>query len=444
MLRYGVAIWAVTLAIAMSVPFAYSLLVAEPSVGKTLFLPGETTHGHYQIELKCSACHVAGGGVNNDSCRDCHQALKEYDTHPAKKFRDPTNAHRLEKIDARECVTCHREHEPHNTSEMGVTLPTNYCVYCHDEIAKSRPSHAKFEFNTCTASGCHNYHDNTALYEDFLFKHVGEPDVLDDPHVPPLTHDVDPAKRVSEPDAPQQVKFNETLASDWRETAHAASGVNCNGCHQQKLDDVQGPQWHDQVAIETCEKCHQNEHDGFVQGMHGMRLAVGLPPMTVGAARLPMKADAAHRQLSCVSCHDDHRFDTRYAAVDACLKCHDDQHSLAYKSSSHYELWLAEEAGAAAAGTGVSCATCHMPRVEKDRKVVVEHNQNATLQPSEGMVRTACMNCHGLQFSLDSLADPQQIPNCFATKPSVHVESLEMAKEWFEAKEREKEARKKK
>ena len=41
-------------------------------------------------------------------------------------------------------------------------------------------------------------------------------------------------------------------------------------------------------------------------------------------ALLPMKGDAAHRELTCSSCHGGHRFDTRTAAVDACLECHDE------------------------------------------------------------------------------------------------------------------------
>ncbi|EAQ81120.1 ammonia-forming cytochrome c nitrite reductase subunit c552 [Blastopirellula marina] len=444
MARYGVAIWAALLTLAVSAPLVYSLFVVEPSVAKSVFLPGETTHGHYQIELKCSACHDAGAGVNNNSCRDCHTALQEYDTHPAKKFRDPTNAHRLEKIEARECVTCHREHDPHETTAMGVTIPTNYCVYCHDEIAQSRPSHANFEFNTCTTSGCHNYHDNSALYEDFLFKHDGASDILADPHVPLLSPEIDPAKRVVKPDAPAGTKYDATLETDWRETAHAAAGVNCAGCHAQPVEKGGTAKWREQLTTHDCETCHQSEHAGFLQGMHGMRIAAGLSPMTPEQARLPMKAAAAHRELSCTSCHDDHRFDTQHAAVNACLNCHDDEHSQAYQASSHFELWKAEVAGTAPAGSGVSCATCHLPRVEEGRRVTVQHNQNANLQPNEAMVRSVCLNCHGLQFSLDSLADTQLLENCFQAKPTVHVESLEMAKAWFEAKEREKQARNRK
>ncbi|MGH8566471.1 MAG: hypothetical protein ACREXU_00265 [Gammaproteobacteria bacterium] len=53
-----------------------------------------------------------------------------------------------------------------------------------------------------------------------------------------------------------------------------------------------------------------------------------------------------------------HRFDTRHAAVEACLGCHDDTHSRAYRASPHGRLWEAERAGRDAPGSGVSCAAC--------------------------------------------------------------------------------------
>ena len=84
-------------------------------------------------------------------------------------------------------------------------------------------------------------------------------------------------------------------------------------------------------------------------------------------------------------------------------------------------------------GSGVSCATCHMPRVALDvndwlRRTVVQHNQNATLTPNEKMIRPACMNCHGLGFSINSLADEHLIQNNFSTKPAIHIESIDMAR----------------
>ena len=39
----------------------------------------------------------------------------------------------------------------------------------------ARPSHAGLGFAGCALAGCHNYHDNRALYEDFLVAHAGRP-----------------------------------------------------------------------------------------------------------------------------------------------------------------------------------------------------------------------------------------------------------------------------
>ena len=37
--------------------------------------------------------------------------------------------------------------------------------------------------------------------------------------------------------------------------------------------------------------------------------------------------------------------------------------------------------------SGVSCATCHLPRIEGDQGVWVNHDQNANLRPNETMAR---------------------------------------------------------
>ena len=113
------------------------------------------------------------------ACVSCHGAALKLanNSHPAKKFTDPRNADRLAKLNATLCVTCHREHQPEITGAMGVTLPGDYCFLCHQDIGKERPSHKGLPFSGCTAAGCHNFHDNRAIYEDFLVKHAGEPDI---------------------------------------------------------------------------------------------------------------------------------------------------------------------------------------------------------------------------------------------------------------------------
>lgn len=440
-------LWVVATLVLMGYLF-YSLLTQHSAAAKT-FLPGVTTHGHYQIELKCQECHTPGMGVLHDACSRCHgQELKEAtDTHPRSKFTDPGKAHLVKKLDGRSCVTCHQEHVPDRTLAMGLSLPGDYCWHCHQEIGEQRPSHKDLAFDSCATAGCHNYHDNRALFENFLTSHAGEPDVLPQPRVRlrgfaetwRARHADVQALSADDHDAPQSSGFDQSIVNDWVTTAHAAAGVNCSSCHLGDAGD-----WSDKLTHQACSECHTREVDGMLAGRHGMRLAVGLSPMSPGEARLPMKHDALHKQLDCSACHSDHRFDTSYAAVDACLTCHNDTHSLAYKASSHFDLWAAEQSGDAEPGTGVSCATCHMPR-ETDIKgqVFVQHNQNNNLRPNDKMIRTVCGSCHGLQFTLDSLADQELIDGNFNGHPGVTVDSINMAQTWAEDRAKLKEEREK-
>jgi len=351
---------------------------------RSLLLPGRTTHGHHQIELACESCHgspFGGREALQESCVRCHGAeLKAAnDTHPLSKFTDPRNADRLEKLDATLCVNCHVEHRPRMTGAMGVSLPRDFCFHCHADIAKDRPSHEGMAFTTCNGAGCHKFHDNRALYEDFLAKHLSDPP-LKEKRVLPSRRSVE-EKPVSVPDQPS----SSAIARDWLETTHARAGVNCSGCHGKS----------DPKA--SCRECHAPETTGFLSGKHGMRIAAGLSPMQPSMARRAMRPEAAHRTLGCTSCHAAHRFDTASAAAEACVGCHRGPHIDAQEKSAHR-------------AAGVACATCHLPRVEwRDedagtKRILVQHNQNETLEPAEKMIRPVCLHCHGLGFSIDALA----------------------------------------
>jgi hypothetical protein len=409
---------------------------------RLLLLPGKTTNGHHQIELACESCHISAFTSREEmqeACVGCHGAeLKAAnDTHPLAKFTDPRNADRLEKLDATLCVTCHVEHRPHVTQAMGVSLPPDLCFHCHSEIATDRPSHAGMGFETCNSAGCHKYHDNRALYEDFLAKRVDQPVHLPKQHVPardlkeaigagltdyPL--DRFPLQPVASPDAPATPDAK--IMSDWLATSHAKAGVNCSGCHGGTKDAA----WTERPDQSACSQCHAAETKGFLGGKHGMRIAEKLPAMTPALARAPMKEDAHGKTLGCTSCHAAHQFDTRTAAMEACMGCHADRHTQAYLQSPHFALWRNEVAGTAPAGSGVSCASCHMPRVDhrtpEGKRNLVQHNQNENLQPNEKMIRSACMHCHGLGFSIDALADSALIAANFRGRPSLHVRSLDM------------------
>ena len=459
-------IWAVTTTSA-GVVLVAGMLYGGATRAKLLI--GKTSSGHHQIELACNACHTqpfGGGEVLQNACLGCHKAdLKAArDSHPIKKFTDPRNADRLQQLNAIECVTCHREHKPEITHAMGVTLPIDYCARCHGDIGKERSSHRGLAFTTCASAGCHNYHDNRALYEDFLVKHGDDPDVRLKAFVNLRAREIAklPASKAlprDAADAPQEKLAEAAVVDDWLATTHAKAGVNCSGCHEparKKDAPASLAEWVAHPDQKICATCHQSEAETFTQGKHGMRLAENLlvssdglfgifkreplTPMRPELARLPMQSKAHGREIGCNSCHPAHRFETARAQVGACLGCHDDRHSRAYIGSPHHKLWLAEINGVGAKGTGVSCATCHMPRrgVEDASGAyvtVANHNQNENLRPNEKMIRSVCAECHGLRFAIDALADTELAKRNYSGKPSVHIESIDWAKKRISEKE---------
>ena len=458
-------------------------------------LIGRTTDAHHQIEMACETCHAAGPFAGaaaaeralNETCRNCHEAELNAadDSHSRSMFRNPRMAAYWEKLDARLCTSCHAEHRPEITRASAVTVAMDFCVACHSEdeqdIRLDRPSHAGLGFETCATAGCHNYHDNRALYEEFLVEHAGEPG-----HKPEPVHGLTARLRLRERPAETALGRDDAVAPAaaladtkvlalWAGSGHAAAGVNCGACHAEKPDAESEPadvaartgpadvvaHWIEAPSTGACKSCHEPQARTFARGRHGMREHPGIAPprnpvegleriglsrvtpaivtdwladpfpparMTVGEARLPMRADAdARRALDCGACHRPHDVDTARAAVEACVSCHDDSHTRAYAGSPHHRLLQAEQAGEAPPGAGVSCVTCHMPGTESRDTITTNHNQNDTLRPYEKMIRSVCLDCPGLEFSLDALADAGLVERNFRGKPKVHIESVEWA-----------------
>ncbi len=426
--------------IVSSLILAYYLVSTLQSDDKSLFLPGQTSVGHHQIELQCDACHgesFSDEKAMQKNCVSCHgeelKAIK--DSHPKTKFTDPRNADRIKVLDARFCVTCHVEHKPDITAVMGVTKPDGFCIKCHKEIADDRPSHAGMGFETCASAGCHNYHDNRALYEDFLVKHAAEPVVKTPAVMPEITaHEHyfkrmkdKPALIVGDSDQPENIPVDSLVIHDWAASSHAEAAVNCSGCHTDKITR----QWVEKPGPKQCNSCHQAQVKGFMEGKHGMRLKAELSPMRPGMSNMEFNPMRANHDIGCVSCHRDHLFNSKKASVEACTSCHTDEHTMNYKKSPHYQVWLQAQKGEIDAKAGVSCATCHMPAVQQKAgfltTVATMHNQNMNLRPNEKMIRSACLNCHSLAFAIDALADETLIKNNFNGQPSIHIESVDMA-----------------
>lgn len=439
---------------------------------------GETTSAHHQFEVSCDSCHAADFFADgkkvikkmNKTCIKCHKdELKiSNDSHPVKKFLDPRNADRLQDVDARYCTACHMEHRPELTRENAVTLPLDFCKSCHEEIEKERPSHKGYGFETCATAGCHNYHDNRALYEDFLVKHAKGPDLFDEPILKetvafrsPKTYK--PKKLLTKEDAlaPEQYLADTNAVDEWAASPHAKSGVNCAGCHAPKLKKKKAldiklitEKWIEKPTRKSCVKCHRNETESFSWGKHGAREHPKLAkprktpkwvpeelktiffdeklPKTLSVSEGKIKSNpgAHHLEIgTCSACHGPHTSEKSTSGVEACATCHEDDHTKAYFQSAHYDLWKKEQAGTAPVASGVSCADCHMPKIENDDTgdMFTTHNQNAYFRPNEKMIRTVCLDCHGLKFSIDALADETLVNNNFQGKPTRHIESIDWA-----------------
>jgi hypothetical protein len=347
--------------------YLYYLFYHSPD--KTALLPGRTTDAHHQIEMECAACHTnekvenifTSSGVTNDSCNKCHaEDLAAFsDSHPTRKFKNPENAIFIDHIDALNCITCHSEHNAKITGKMAVSLPPDYCAHCHDVTLQTLDSHKDLTFDTCATAGCHNYHDNISLEPSFLLKHFDDTDLLPKQNI--LTTSPKPC-----PDP-----------------------------------------WNPSTTSQSCASCHDTEMTDFKKGKHGMRFAFEhLSPMTPALARLPMKASAAHREMDCRACHQpEQKSKPHFASQDSCLQCHDDDHSQNHKLSSHFNL-------------GVTCASCHMPREEREGTIIVNHDNTANLRPNEKMIKNVCLDCHGLQFSMNAMTDPLLIKSNFSSPPT--------------------------
>ncbi|TNC83032.1 MAG: hypothetical protein C9356_00875 [Oleiphilus sp.] len=404
---------------------------------KESLLIGEASYGHYQIEMVCDSCHTdpfGGPEVLQKACVSCHaEELKEgHDSHPKKKFNDPRNADRLEVIDARYCVTCHTEHQAERTHPMGVTIPEDYCFHCHQEVGEERLSHKDLAFDSCANAGCHNYHDNRALYERFLVENADQPWLNRLAEINAADSASFHGRQVLATKTEWHLASGEVAKTDllnlqhWDQNRHVEAGISCVACHESTPGSKA---WVEQPAMEVCASCHQQENEGFRKGRHGMRLVQDMAAISPGESRALSFADASlNTSHSCMACHSQQPKSERAVAVTACLGCHQDEHSLAFERSPHAQR--DEES--------LTCATCHMPRLTDapleatpGQPVLtrVEHNQSANLRPNEKMIRPVCMQCHSLAFSIDALADETLIQNNFRGKPGHHVPSIDWALE---------------
>lgn len=211
----------------------------------------------------------------------------------------------------------------------------------------------------------------------------------------------------------------------WQSSAHALSEVNCSSCHR---DDATKA-FVAQPTYESCQSCHEQATDTFLLGKHGVRLLEGESPLKPAMARLPMHPEAADVAMTCSTCHDAHSVDTVTAAVDSCLTCHADTHSRNYRNSAHAGLFAESRDQPRPSASAVSCATCHLPRHEgSDGVTLVNHNNTYTLLPRDRMVGEVCANCHGVEYSFNSIFDDDLVEANFDRPPTLSLRTFDLVR----------------
>ena len=406
--------------LALTITIVLTLWISLTGDDPRAFQPGPLTYAHHQYEIACDSCHKQaweGNAGLETQCKSCHEAelAAMNDAHGKKKFADPRNAGELDIFDATQCLNCHKEHAPEQTHKMAITQPKDFCVACHQEVFTERPTHKNADANSCSNAGCHNYHDASTLHENFLSAHQFEAPLLKKTARPKrevirktkITADVS-----SWPESESAAESFKLAIHEWNQSEHAFGHAQCTDCHKTKES------W--QVADAVCADCHERALTEFSQGHHGMRQLVNKPNIKVSESPLAMLPEAKELLLSCKSCHKPHVYSTRFAEAESCLSCHNDEHSRQWKLSKHASVWQESP------DQGASCATCHLPRqLSSDSKTItVQHNQSLNLRPNDKMLKSVCMNCHGLEYAMSALADPTQIQSNFSTPANNQHQSM--------------------
>ena len=218
------------------------------------------------------------------------------------------------------------------------------------------------------------------------------------------------------------------ITEAWETSSHALNDINCASCHQESETKA----FVAEPSEESCRSCHENSVETFLLGKHGIRTLEGESPLTPAMAHIPMKQAAFDKQMSCNACHDVHTVNTVQASVDACLSCHNDTHSLNYENSKHAKAFLASQGTLPRPGAeSVTCATCHLQRTgtkkaDGTQVVRVNHNNTYNLKPRDRMAADVCMNCHGVEYSYNSIFDDDLVDANFDRPPTLAHETFDL------------------
>jgi len=194
------------------------------------------------------------------------------------------------------------------------------------------------------------------------------------------------------------------LVAQYDQGAMSSAGVTCVSCHgddHEAISDAEG-----RVPASTCAQagCHPEQYDEFAHkdatGAYVNKHAIGWTRMTA-AARYKVMPEAQRYEMcerchnvgyvspdgsvgKCDSCHTRHVFSAEEAMEPpACGTCHmgpDHEQIDMWEKSKHGVVYGTEkEREGGDPGRAPSCATCHMPEMEKGSGQPLTHDVSTNL-----------------------------------------------------------------
>lgn len=380
--------------------------------------PGDLSQSHADLEgmSNCTKCHVLGEKVTNKKCLDCHDEIESL-------LNQNKGYHANSDVKNKDCFECHSDHhgrkfdmihfdeDKFNHDKAGYELEGKHevidCRKCHvsefieDKELKKRPNtflglndqclscHDDFHQNTLDAD-CISCHDMEGFSPASLFDHDDAEYILTDKHIE----------------------------------------VDCKECHEVTTKNGKEFQNFSDVAFNDCVSCHDDPHNGQIQGQCSQCHTESSFSNFIGRGRFNHNSSdfvlkGSHKKTDCFACHSETSDPTTVFQdrmdVDEnnCIECHDDQHEGKYDtqcakchnetsflSLNNMDFFDHDVADFHIEGkhVGVDCKECHTQRFSTPIEFAncsSCHDDYHQGEFTKNEVTPDCIECHSLENGFD-------------------------------------------
>lgn len=380
--------------LALSVTLA-AWLAGAAGARAQLLSPGPLAKAHAALEgdRKCQSCHASGAQIVEARCTECHADVGSDRQRRASLHGGAFRGQR--------CASCHVEHLGRSVSLVRWPGPEPKRFDHAQTGFLLKGAHAKV-----ACADCHDQRNERGA-PTFLRAEPRCASCHEDPHEDRFGARCETCHTESSFTKLDLGTFDHALARFPRDGAHAQ--VDCAGCHGK-------PAKYSGLAFDDCGSCHEDAHEGRLEGACKTCHATEAWTKIVMPRRAhpELSLAAGHERAACKSCHDQGLARPPRAGA-ACASCHAPVHEAPFGDrceSCHGGItWLGlpEVVGRRAhAKTAfplrglhgdVACEGCHqpeLPRGERYRELAFEQCASCHADVHRGTLAEHgdCATCH--------------------------------------------------